>query len=157
MKTQIGITHEDSVQVADSLNRLLADEIVLSIKTRKAHWNVEGRDFHAQHKFFEEQYGQLEEIIDNVAERIRSIGHYANASIQEFLKLTHLTEKSGENNESLGFIKDLLEDHETIIIHMRENINRYANEWHDQGSSDFITGLMKIHEKMAWMLRSSLA
>lgn len=157
MKTQIGITHEDSVQVADSLNRLLADEMVLYIKARKAHWNVEGRDFHAQHKFFEEQYGQLDEIIDNIAERIRSIGHYADASFQEFLKLTHLTEKSGKNNESLGFIKDLLEDHETIIIHIRENINRYASEWHDQGSSDFITGLMETHEKMAWMLKSSIS
>lgn len=156
MKTQIGIPPEDSVQVADSLNRLLADENVLYIKTRKAHWNVEGRDFHAQHKFFEEQYRQLEEIIDNVAERIRSIGHFADASLQEFLKLTHLTEKVRENNDSLDFIKDLLEDHETIIIHIRENINRYANDWHDQGSSDFITGLMETHEKMAWMLRSSL-
>lgn len=157
MKTQIGIPPEDSVQVADSLNRLLADENVLYIKTRKAHWNVEGRDFRAQHKFFEEQYRQLEEIIDNVAERIRSIGHFADASLQEFLKLTHLTEKVRENNDSLDFIKDLLEDHETIIIHIRENINRYANDWHDQGSSDFITGLMETHEKMAWMLRSSLA
>jgi starvation-inducible DNA-binding protein len=129
---------------------------VLYTKTRKAHWNVKGRDFHTLHKFFEEQYRQLEEIIDNVAERVRSIGHYTDASLQEFLKLTHLSERSIDNNESTGFIKDLLEDHETIIIHIRENINRYANEWHDHGSSDFITGLMKIHEKMAWMLRSSL-
>ena len=53
-------------------------------------------------------------------------------------------------------MKTLLEDHEAIIIYLRENINQYANEWHDQGTSDFITGLMEVHEKMAWMLRAHL-
>jgi len=157
MKTQIGIKPEDSVQVADSLNSLLADEHVLYIKTRKAHWNVEGPDFHTQHKFFEEQYGQLEEMIDTVAERIRAIGHYSEATMRDFLKLTHLNEKSIEKNDSLSFIKELLEDHQSIIIFLRENIDRYATEWNDQGSSDFITGLMEAHEKMAWMLRAHLS
>lgn len=156
METEIGIKPEDLAEVAHSLNRLLADENVLYIKTRNAHWNVEGHDFHAQHKFFEEQYTQLEEIIDDVAERIRSLGHYAEATLQGFLKLTHLTEQTREKNDSRGFIKTLLEDHETIIIHIRENINRYANDWHELGSSDFITGLMEAHEKMAWMLRAHL-
>ena len=156
METGIGIKPENLAKVAHSLNRLLADEHVLYIKTRNAHWNVEGPDFHAQHKFFEEQYGQLEEIIDDVAERIRSLGHYAEATMQGFLKLTHLTEQTREKNDSGGFMKMLLEDHETIIIHIRENINLYANDWHDLGSSDFITSLMEVHEKMAWMLRAHL-
>ena len=157
MKAQIGIKPGDSVQVADSLNRLLADEHVLYIKTRNAHWNVEGHDFYMQHKFFEEQYTQLEEMIDQVAERIRSIGHFSEATMQDFLKLTHLNEQSREKNDSVGFIRDLLEDHQSIIIHIRENIDRYAQEWHDHGSSDFITGMMEAHEKMAWMLRAHLA
>lgn len=157
MKTKIGIKQEDSVKVADILNRLLADEHLLYIKTRNAHWNVEGPDFSGQHKFFEEQYIQLEEIIDSVAERIRSIGHYAEATLQDFLNMTSLTEKTREKNDSIGFIKDLIEDHETIIINLRENINRFANDWHDQGSSDFITSLMETHEKAAWMLRSHLS
>jgi starvation-inducible DNA-binding protein len=156
METGIGIKPENLAEVALSLNRLLADEHVLYIKTRNAHWNVEGPDFHAQHKFFEEQYGQLEEIIDDVAERIRSLGHYAEATLQGFLKLTHLTEQTREKNDSNGFMKALLEDHESIIIYLRENINRYANDWQDQGTSDFITGLMEVHEKMAWMLRAHL-
>ena len=90
-------------------------------------------------------------------ERVRSIGHFTDASLKRFLKLTHLSEKTGEMNNSTGFIKDLLEDHESIIIYLRENINHFANEWHDQGSSDFITGLMETHEKMAWMLRAHLS
>jgi len=149
MKTQIGIKPEDSVQVADSLNKLLADEHVLYIKTRNAHWN-------AQHVFFEGQYRELEDMIDQVAERIRAIGHYTEGTMEDYLKLTQLNEKSRENNDSLSFIKDLLSDHESVIIEMRENITRFADEWHDLGSSDFITGLMKTHEKMAWMLRSHL-
>ena len=156
MKTQIGIKPEDSVQVADSLNKLLADEHVLYIKTRNAHWNVVGPDFAAQHKFFEAQYGELEEIIDQVAERIRAIGHYTEGTMEDYLKLTQLNEKSRENNDSLSFIKDLLSDHEAVIIEARENITRFADDWHDLGSSDFLTGLMETHEKMAWMLRSHL-
>jgi len=156
MKTQIGIKPENSVQVADVLNKLLSDEHVLYIKTRNAHWNVESPDFAAVHKFFESQYIQLEEIIDLVAERIRSIDHYAIGTMQNYLKLTQLNEESRENNDSLSYIKDLNSDHEAVIIDLRENINRFADEFHDLGSSDFITGLMESHEKMAWMLRAHL-
>ena len=156
MKPGIGIKPENLSKVAQSLNILLADEHILYIKTRNAHWNVEGQDFHAMHKFFEEQYGQLEEIIDDVAERIRALGHFAAGTLQSFLKLTHLTEQSRQKNDSPGFIKTLLADHEEIIIYLRENINRYANDLHDLGTSDFITGLMEKHEKMAWMLRAHL-
>jgi len=156
MKTQIGIKPENSVQVADVLNKLLSDEHVLYIKTRNAHWNVESPDFAAVHKFFESQYIQLEEIIDLVAERIRSIDHYAIGTMQNYLKLTQLNEESRENNDSLSYIKDLNSDHEAVIIELRENINRFANDFHDMGNSDFITGLMQKHEKMAWMLRAHL-
>ncbi len=156
MKTAIGITPEHLAKVAHSLNELLADEHVLYIQTRNAHWNVEGPDFLTKHRFFEEQYGQIEKIIDDVAERIRTLGHYAEGTLASFLKLTHLTEGTREKNDSEGFIKTLLQAHETIIIHLRESINKYADEWRDAGTSDFITGLMETHEKMAWMLRAHL-
>ena len=157
MKTQIGIKPEDSVQVADALNKLLSDEHVLYIKTRNAHWNVVGPDFAAQHKFFESQYTDLEEMIDQVAERIRAIGHYTIGTMEDFLKLTQLNEKSNDKNDSLSYIKDLLSDHESVIIELRKNVLRFATEWQDMGSSDFITGLMETHEKMAWMLRSHVS
>ena len=127
----------------------MSDEHVLYIKTRNAHWNVVGHDFASLHKFFEAQYDELDEIIDQVAERIRAIGHYTVGTMEDFLNLTQLNENLMENNDSLSFIKDLLEDHESIISGLRENINRFADEWHDLGSSDFITSLMETHEKMA--------
>ena len=156
METQIGIKQENLSKIADSLCKILADEFILYTKTRKAHWNVEGDDFYNKHLFFEEQYNQVDEIIDGVAERIRMLGHYAPATLKEFLELTHLSEQVKEKNDSKGFIKELLIDHESIIMHLRENISVYANEYQDLGTSDYITGLMETHEKMAWMLRSHL-
>lgn len=156
MSTQIGIKPEHLAEGASILSNFLADEFVLYLKTRNAHWNVEGPDFHAQHKFFESQYEELDEIMDDVAERIRSLGHYAPATLKTYLELTHLTELSREKNDSAGFLKELLADHESIIIRLRENINHFANNLNDPGTSDFITGLMEAHEKMAWMLRAHL-
>jgi starvation-inducible DNA-binding protein len=157
MKISIGITDPNRQTVAVELAKILADETVLYIKTKNAHWNIEGADFYDKHKFFETQFGQLDEIIDSVAERIRSIGHYAPATLKSYLGLTHLTEASSEKNDSHGFIKELLEDHESIIIVLREHIKSFTSVLHDAGSGDFVTGLMETHEKMAWFLRAHLA
>jgi starvation-inducible DNA-binding protein len=152
----IGINEESRKAVSDQLVKLLADEFVLYTKTRNAHWNVEGADFHAMHLFFESQYEQLDDIMDGVAERIRTIGHYAPATLKSFLELTHLTEKTQDKNDSLSFIKELLEDHESIIEFIRGIIDPFASKYHDYGTSDYVTGLMEEHEKMAWMLRAHL-
>ena len=156
MKANIGIKQENISKVAEILTKVLADEFVLYTKTKRAHWNVEGPDFYNKHLFFEQQYDAIDEIVDTVAERIRALGHYTPATLKDFLALTHLTEELQEKNDSNGFIKELLLDHESIIIYLRENINNIANEFQDAGTSDFITGLVETHEKMAWMLRAHL-
>jgi starvation-inducible DNA-binding protein len=156
MKTNIGIQEDRTQAVSVQLAKLLADEYVLYTKTRNAHWNVEGPDFHNMHLFFESQYEQLDEIIDSVAERIRALGHYAPATLKSFLQLTHLTEYSERENTSTGFLSELLADHDSVITFLRENIEPFASEHRDAGTSDFITGLMETHEKMAWMLRAHL-
>lgn len=156
MESFIGIKKANIVQITDSLSKLLADEFILYTKTRNAHWNVEGNDFYNKHLFFETQYNELDGIMDSVAERIRTLGHYAPATLKSFLELTHLTEASRSHNDSLGFIKELLEDHESITIFLREHIDRFASELKDYGTSDFITSILETHEKMAWMLRSHL-
>jgi starvation-inducible DNA-binding protein len=156
MEAKIGIEQGHLQEVATTLNRILADEFLLYIKSRNAHWNVEGNDFYAKHKFFENQYEELDEIIDDIAERIRALGHFPVASLKKILKLTHLTDESSEENDSADFIKDLLSDHEQVIMELRRNINTIATDLHDLGTSDFINGLMEKHEKMAWMLRAHL-
>jgi starvation-inducible DNA-binding protein len=92
-----------------------------------------------------------------MAERIRSVGHYTPATLKEYLQLTHLTEEIRGRNDSQGFIKELLRDHESIIIHIRENVDGYVTAFRDAGSSDFLTSLLEMHEKMAWMLRAHLS
>ena len=156
MEPHIGIKKDKISDVALILCRLLADEFLLYTKTRNAHWNVEGRDFHEKHIFFEQQYEQLDETMDEVAERIRILGHYAPATLKSYLELTHLTEETRKKNDSAGFIRELLSDHESIIVYLRENINHVANDLSDIGTSDFMTGLMETHEKMAWMLRAQI-
>jgi starvation-inducible DNA-binding protein len=156
MTTNIGLIDSNRQAVANELAKLLADEYVLYTKTRNAHWNIEGTDFYDKHKFFESQFEQLNTIIDSVAERIRSLGHYAYATLKSFLELTHLTEVKDDRNDSQVYLKELLTDHESIIIHIREKIQLFGNEYHDFGTSDFITGVMEEHEKMAWFLRSHL-
>lgn len=156
MITNIGITESNRQAVTNELSKILADEFVLYTKTRNAHWNVEGIDFYDKHKFFETQFEQLDEFIDSIAERIRSLGHYTPATLKSFLSLTHLSEVNRTKNDSHSFITELLSDHESIIIHLREKANSFTNDFADLGTSDFITGLMENHEKMAWFLRSHL-
>ncbi|MGF7042587.1 Dps family protein [Mucilaginibacter lappiensis] len=156
MDTQIGIITNNRTQVAHALSVFLADEFVLFTKTKNAHWNVEGANFHGLHLFFEEQFKVLDEVADSIAERIRSLGHYAPATLKDFLDLTHFSEQLHETNDGPGFIKELLNDHESLIMQFRQKVNYFANDLKDAGSSDYITGLIEAHEKMAWMLRAHL-
>ena len=108
------------------------------------------------HILFESHFNELAEIVDKIAERIRMLGHYAPATLKQFLELTHLTEQTREKNDSNGFIKELLNDHENIIINIRSQINRLAEQLKDNGTSDYLTDLTEYHEKVAWVLRSHL-
>ncbi len=154
-KVNIGITEKNRQAVAAELTKLLADEHVLYNKTRSYHWNVEGPSFMELHKLYEEQYTQLAEIIDEVAERIRTIGHFAEGRLKELLKLASL-EETAIPVKFEKQIPNLEADHEVIIIRLRKLIKDFDEKYKDTGSSDFVTGLLKEHEKMAWMLRSYL-
>lgn len=152
----IGISENNRKKVTIELIKLLADEYVLFTNTKNAHWNVEGADFYDKHKLFDEQAIQLAAIIDNVAERIRTLGYPVPSTLKTFLELTHLTESQSTTNSSKDFIAELLSAHETIIRHLREKINLLSNEYEDMGTSDFITSLIQEHEKTAWILRVHL-
>ncbi len=157
MKTNIGITEENREKVAEHLAKVLADEYVLYTKTLRAHWNLEGIDFHTKHVFFEDHYNAIKEFIDGVAERIRKIGHYAPGTLKQFLELTHLSEEIEGDNSSLNYMKVLLADHDTIIVEIRKMIPTIEEDLKDVGTADFLTGLLQEHEEMAWMLRASVS
>jgi starvation-inducible DNA-binding protein len=157
MKTNIGISEKNRKEVADILGKLLADEFVLYTKTLRAHWNIEGHDFHTKHVFFEEHYDAIKQFTDSVAERIRKIGQYAPGTLKEFLDLTNLSEKYDGDNTSHDYTVALLKDHDSIIQYIRENLSKVGEDCKDVGSEDFLTGLMQEHEEMAWMLRATVA
>lgn len=156
MEINIGINEKNRQSVAFELSKILADEFVLFTKTKNAHWNVEGIDFYDKHKFFEEQANQLNDLVDSLAERIRTLGHIAPASLKSYLQLTQLAEPKQSKYDSQTYIKELLSDNEIIINYLRKNINIFANDYDDLGTSDFITGLLQDHEKTAWFLRNLL-
>lgn len=151
-----GISNSNSKKVAEDLNQLLADEFVLYTKTLKFHWNIEGNNFHALHLFLEEQYQQLQIIIDSVAERVRKIGHFASGSMKEFLNNASLKEHQADAKVLESMIGELVNDHEALIRKTRTLIDDFDQKYDDKGSADFVTGIMKEHEKMGWMLRASV-
>ena len=155
MKVNIGITEKNRQAVAAALNELLADEHVLYNKTRNYHWSVEGPSFMEFHKLYESQYTELAEMIDEIAERIRTIGHFAEGRLKEIVKLSNLDEPPAPT-EQASQIANLIGDHEILINKLRKLIKDFDEKYKDIGSSDFVTGLLKQHEKMAWMLRSYL-
>jgi starvation-inducible DNA-binding protein len=156
MNPNIGLSEKQRAGVVTILNTLLADEYLLYTKTRNYHWNVVGQQFNDLHKFFEAQYNELNEIVDAVAERARSLGDNALGTMTEFLKCTRLKEQPGDYPNARDMIANLLADHEALIGHLRVDLETCAEKYHDIGTNDFLTGLMEQHEKKAWMLRAFL-
>ena len=154
MKINIGLDDTQRAGVAEKLNRLLADEVLLYVKTRNYHWNVQGPDFSETHKLFEAQYEELDEIMDQVAERTRMLGARAAGSMSQFLEMTQLKEDKGTTTGEKEMFTGLLIDHESVVRRLREDLDVVGDKFHDLGTQDFLTGLMEQHEKMAWMLRS---
>jgi starvation-inducible DNA-binding protein len=155
MKPKIGISDRNQEAVVKILNTLLSDEYALYTKTRNYHWNVLGPQFHDLHKFFEAQYEELDDIVDDTAERARSLGGKSFGTLAEFVRHTRLKESPGQVPSASGMIQNLLNDHEAVIRSLRNDLAKCV-DLGDMGTSDFLTGLMEQHEKMAWMLRSCL-
>lgn len=156
MKLSIKLKDNHREGVVEILNTLLADEFVLATKTRNYHWNVAGPHFHDLHKFFDAQYEELDAVLDEVAERARALGGHAVGTLAEFLKLARFKEQPGKYPNAQEMTTKLLECHEAVIRQLRGDLEKCANKFDDAGTTDFLTGLMEQHEKMAWMLRAVL-
>lgn len=151
--TNLGIKSENMNSTVGILHKHLATEIVFNLKIRNFHWNVVGIHFNDLHKFFEDLYNTGAEYADEIAERIRMLGHHTHASMEEYIKMTYIQEERNIKMDSDTMLKQLLTDTETIIREMRKDIIEIA-QTDDMGSEDFLTALIQKHEKDAWMLRS---
>jgi starvation-inducible DNA-binding protein len=152
----LGLSDNNTDGVVQVLKVLLADEMVLYQKLRNYHWNVTGPQFRALHEVFEEQYKQLEPSIDEVAERIRTYGEMTPGTLSEFGRMTRLEEHPGEYPASRQMVIDLVSDHETLVRHLRSDIEQVGDKHGDVGAEDFLTGLLQTHQEMAWMLRAMI-
>jgi starvation-inducible DNA-binding protein len=150
IQPNIGLEMDVRQPIVKILNNTLSNEAVLTLKTRNAHWNVSGPGFFELHILFDTQYKQLNDISDEIAERVRMVGGIAIGSFAEFLSHTQLEEQPGD----IPDILHLLADHEIIIRLLHDDIRKCKDEYEDEGTSDLLVSVMRLHEKMAWMLRS---
>ncbi|HEX6946511.1 MAG TPA: Dps family protein [Acidimicrobiia bacterium] len=150
-----GIQDTDRKQIVEGLAEMLADTYSLYLKTQGYHWNVEGPMFRSLHLLFEEQYQELAEGIDLLAERIRALGEFAPASFAEFSELSSITQPK-RVPDAVKMVEDLVEGHETVIKKARDLVST-AEEADDVGTADLVTGRIEAHEKASWMLRSTAA
>ncbi len=156
MKINIGISEKNLKSTTGLLTTVLANEMVLYVKNRKAHWNAKGGSFMELHKLYESHYKNLEELIDQVAERIGKLGHSPVSTMLEFTKHASLKEKPGQLLGSKDMNRELLKDHESVIIELRSHVEDCATKFKDAGTADFLTYMMEEHETMAWVLRRYL-
>jgi starvation-inducible DNA-binding protein len=149
----IGLTDDQCRTSIDTLNVALANANVLLIKTRKAHWDVMGPEFYALHKLWEEHYELLDDYVDMLGERVRTLGGIPVATARGFIENSDLAERPGRIDTATEAVAGLLEDHETIVRMLRRGIDLVEA---DAGTMDMLTDMLRGHEKMAWMLRASL-
>ena len=154
MQINTGIPAEDRKAIAAGLSHLLADTYTLYLKTHNFHWNVTGPMFQTLHTMFEQEYTELALAVDEVAERIRALGHYAPGSYGAFAKLSSIEEAEGVPNAQ-EMIAQLVAGHEAVAATAR-SVFPAAEEGHDEVTADLLTQRMQVHEKTAWMLRSLL-
>jgi len=155
-KPNIGLTDEQRQGVINLLHQDLADTYLLLVKTKKCHWDVVGPQFMTLHKLWQAHYEALTINVDAIAERVRMLGGYPIGTMEGFLKICSLREHSGNIPTATGMVSQLLEDHEKIVQNLRKHVEKCSNNFGDDGTADFLTGLMEQHEETAWMLRSFL-
>jgi starvation-inducible DNA-binding protein len=150
----IGLTDAQRCSVIELLNHDLADVYLLLVKTRKYHWDVVGPQFRTLHELWQEQYEMLSTHVDDIAERIRALGGYPLGTAEGFLRYASIKEHPNDLPNSTEMVRRLALDYEQIIRNLRSHIDQSSDEHGDEGTADFLTGLMESYEEAAWMLRS---
>lgn len=152
---EIGITPENRLLIAQGLKHLLADSYTLYLQTHNFHWNVTGPQFRELHLQFEEQYTELATAVDEIAERIRTLGVQAPGTYHAFAQLSSIDEVE-QVPVAEDMVHILTKSHEQVVRTCRA-VLRQAQAADDESSAALISDRMRIHEKTAWMLRAMTA
>lgn len=151
----IGIGDKDRAAIAAGLAKLLADTYTLYLTTHNFHWNVTGPMFNTLHDMFMQQYTELWNAVDPIAERIRALGHVAPGSYAQYGKLSSIGDAPAEPPKALEMVRILVAGHEAVARTAR-GIFPLVAKADDQPTADLLTQRLDVHEKTAWMLRSLL-
>lgn len=135
------------------LNLLLADEYVLYTKTKTAHWNLDGSNYFELHLFLEKEYNEINDMIDDIAEQIRSLGHFALGSLKDFLRIAQMSDDHQNYSNSKIVFESLLNDHLSIISIIKHELFPISEVLKDRNTAIFLTDIMKKHKEMTWMIR----
>ena len=150
----IGIPLDARVAVTTLLNEVLADENILLVKTRKAHWDASGPQFHALHRLWGEQHDLITRRVDQIAERVRMLGRFPIATMRGWLDHSTLHEEQGTGASATEVVIALSHDHEALARRLREAVASAGHRWSDVGTADLLTTILRDHEQMVWMLRA---
>ncbi|WOI52321.1 DNA starvation/stationary phase protection protein [Parvularcula sp. LCG005] len=145
----------DTETVVSALNRVLGDTYVLYAKTHSYHWNVTGANFSSLHTLFETQYTEMWQSLDDIAERIRALGAYAPTSTRLMAEASAIEETDNDVPSANTMLRNLVADHK-IWVQGAEDALEIASDAADAGTEDLLTPLISAHEKMMWMLNSSI-
>jgi starvation-inducible DNA-binding protein len=154
-EAEIGLTPAARKEVAQLLKESLANTYSLQLKTQYYHWNVTGPTFSSLHALFASQYEELSSAVDELAERIRTLGHTTPGTFHEFAALSSLKEDKYPPSDWKAMVANLLAAHEALTRRVRDKITA-AQKNGDEGTADLFIGKLQAHEKAAWMLRSHL-
>ncbi|WP_198946766.1 Dps family protein [Kiloniella majae] len=149
----IGVMEKQRADVAEKLSKFLASTYTLYMKTLYYHWNVTGPQFHSLHALFEQQYEGLHKAGDELAERIRALGHFTPGTFKAYLELSSVDEDDALPKEAQQMVESLLRDNETCSKEARE-VLKVAEAAGDEVSVDMMVARMAAHDEAAWMLRS---
>lgn len=156
IKPDFGFSDDVMQKTIDTFQRVLSDEHVFYMKLRNYHWNVTGPTFIALHELFEEQYTELSETIDEIAERVRSYGARSLGSMAEMLEHARLAEAApGAMPTAREMVADLVADHEAMVRYLTADAE-LMDDTDDLGAEDFLIGLLQWHQKQGWLLRAHL-
>ncbi len=155
MSVNIGISEKDRAAIAKGLSHLLADTYTLYLTTHNFHWNVTGPMFNSLHTMFMEQYTELWNAVDPIAERIRSLGHVAPGSYAEFAKLSSLPDAPTTPPKAMEMVAILAKGHEGTARTARAMFE-LVDKASDEPTADVLVQRLTVHEQTAWMLRSLL-
>lgn len=155
VKVHNGVNPHARAKVARELSGLLASTYTLYMKTLFYHWNVTGPHFPGLHKMFEEHYQALHLAGDELAERVRALGHMTPGTYREFSELSKVKEDATLPSDSKAMLQNLMKSHEACSLEARSVLN-VAEECSDEVTVDMMVERMSFHDKTAWMLRATL-